>query len=95
MPAAIRPARIGLADRTTRTDGVGDADIVDMGYHYAQGLVQYRLTVTIRPDPNTGLIHGTVDPMTATVYPGFGSETVHLTATPDVGYKVKPVDGHR
>jgi hypothetical protein len=80
---------VGLADRTTRTDGVGDANIVDMGYHYAQGLVQYRVTVTIRPDPNTGEIHGTVDPMMATVYPGFGSVTVHLTATPDEGYKVK------
>jgi hypothetical protein len=80
---------INLADRTTRTDGVGDAGTVDMGYHYSQGLVQYRLTTSVRPDPNDGAIHGTVDPAVAIVYPGFGNDTVDLVATPEKGFKVK------
>jgi hypothetical protein len=81
--------RIALNTHTTRTDGVGDANTVDMGYHYRSGLVQYRLIVSVVPDPNTGAIHGTVDPNTATVYPGFGNDTVKLMAQPDKGYKVK------
>ncbi|MBW1872865.1 MAG: hypothetical protein JRJ19_12415, partial [Deltaproteobacteria bacterium] len=29
-------AEHGLADRTTRTDGIGDSDTVDMGFHFVQ-----------------------------------------------------------
>jgi len=80
---------IALDTYTTRTDGVPDANIVDMGYHYERGLTQYQLTVTVLEDPNDPGIHGYVDPNRAVVYEGFGSNVVTLTAHPDPGYKVK------
>jgi len=35
---------IALSNRTTRTDSVGDANIVDMGYHYVAGVTLFKLT---------------------------------------------------
>jgi hypothetical protein len=84
---------IALHTHTTRTDGVGDASIVDMGYHYRQGLVQYRVTVSVIEDPNDPGIRGYVDPNVAVVYRGFGGNIVTLTAVPDAGYKVRQWTG--
>ncbi|MHC4498678.1 MAG: InlB B-repeat-containing protein, partial [Planctomycetota bacterium] len=80
---------ISLDTHTTRTDGVYDVNMVDMGYHYTQGLIQYRLTVTVIEDPNDPGIHGYVDPNIAVAYKGFGDNVITLTAVPDAGYKVK------
>ena len=84
---------IGLDTYTTRTDGVNDVNIVDMGYHHTAGLITYRLTVTVLEDLNDHLIHGRVDPNRAMVYEGYGSNVVTLTAVPDIGYKVKKWTG--
>ncbi|UCG59514.1 MAG: right-handed parallel beta-helix repeat-containing protein [Phycisphaerales bacterium] len=82
--------RIALDDHSTRTDGVGDANTVDMGYHYREGLTQYELTVEVVGDPNDpNVIRGHVDPNFAIRYKGFGDNLVTLTAHPDPGYKVK------
>ncbi|MGD8499622.1 MAG: right-handed parallel beta-helix repeat-containing protein, partial [Phycisphaerales bacterium] len=84
---------IALHTYTTRTDGVRDASTVDMGYHYRQGLTQYRVTVSVIEDPNDPGIHGYVDPNVAVVYKGFGDNVVTLTAVPDSGYKVRQWTG--
>jgi len=83
---------VGLDQYTTRTDGVGDTGTVDMGYHYGEGLTQYRLTVSVVPDPN-GETHGYVDPNVAVVYEGYVDDLITLTAYPDEGYKVKEWTG--
>jgi predicted outer membrane repeat protein len=88
---------IALDTYTTRTDGVNDVNIVDMGYHYDQGLIGYHLTVSVVDangdvvDPNVG--HGYVLPDSAVVYEGFGSNVINLTAYPELGYKVKQWTG--
>ena len=53
-------ADIALADRTTRTDGVGDVNTVDMGYHYVEGVTLFSLTAEVLPSEVDGLPHGTV-----------------------------------
>jgi len=89
---------IGTHTYTTRTDGVNDVNIVDMGYHYSQGLTRYVLTVSVVDangvvvvDPN--LAHGYVEPNTAVVYEGYEDNVIELTAYPDVSYKVKKWTG--
>ncbi|MHC4497520.1 MAG: InlB B-repeat-containing protein, partial [Planctomycetota bacterium] len=67
--------------------------MVDMGYHYTQGLTQYRLTVSVIEDPNDPGIRGYVDPNVAVVYKGFGGNVVTLTAVPEAGYKVRKWTG--
>jgi hypothetical protein len=39
---------LGMDVYTTRIDGVNDANVVDLGYHYSQGAAQYQLSVTAR-----------------------------------------------
>ncbi|MFC1795258.1 nidogen-like domain-containing protein, partial [Planctomycetota bacterium] len=82
---------IGLGDYTTRTDGVNDVNIVDLGYHYNDGLLGYRLTAEVIEDPNdpNDPIHGSVDPNDKTIYVGFDNNVITVIATPDTGYKVK------
>ncbi|MHC4110516.1 MAG: right-handed parallel beta-helix repeat-containing protein [Planctomycetota bacterium] len=88
---------IGLDTYTTRTDGVNDVNIVDMGYHYSEGLAQYVLTVTVVDangdpcDPN--FAPGYVDPNMAIAYEGYTDNVIDLTAYPDIGYKVKQWTG--
>jgi parallel beta-helix repeat protein len=88
---------IGMHTYTTRTDGVNDVNIVDMGYHYREGLAQYVLTVTVVDangdpcDPN--FAPGYVDPNMAIVYEGYTNNVIDLTAYPDIGYKVKQWTG--
>jgi hypothetical protein len=75
-------AVLGLDTYTTRTDGVFDSGIVDMGYHYGDGLTRYYLNVTVLPDPCDGQIHGYVEPNSAIIYEG-DDNVVNLTAHPD------------
>jgi len=89
---------IGMHTYTTRTDGVNDVNIVDMGYHYSQGLTRYVLTVSVVDangvvvvEPN--LAHGYVEPNTAVVYEGYEDNVIELTAYPGVSYKVKKWTG--
>jgi hypothetical protein len=88
---------IGMDGYTTRVDGVNDVNIVDMGYHYSEGLTQYYLTVSVVDangmvvDPNLG--HGYVVPDSAVVYEGYGDNVVNLTAYADPNYRVKAWTG--
>jgi hypothetical protein len=89
---------VGMHMLTTRADGVYDINEVDMGYHYRTGFTWYHLQVTVLPDPCDGLIHGYVEPNSAVVYEGYGSNVITLTAYPDqndgnCGYKVKSWTG--
>jgi hypothetical protein len=85
--AADSPS-IALSDRTTRTDGQGDAGIVDMGYHYNQGVTLYTLTAQVLPAEVDGVVHGTVTPPFALVYEGSSNNVVRLEAFPEDGWKV-------
>ncbi|MHC4499632.1 MAG: right-handed parallel beta-helix repeat-containing protein, partial [Planctomycetota bacterium] len=72
---------IGMYTYTTRIDGKGDANRVDMGYHYPEGVPRYELTVIVldangQPaDPNSAL--GYVDPNHGWYYQG-----AEVTVTP-------------
>jgi hypothetical protein len=84
VDAGSAPAdSIGLDLRTTRTDGVFDRDLVDLGYHYAQGVPRYDLKVIVVPDPNDGEMHGTVEPAEGSFLAG--TELI-LKAQADPGY---------
>jgi len=74
---------IGLADMTTRIDGVFDSNSVDMGYHYGQAVPKYDLTVTVLADPNDGNVRGAVEPNEGSYLEG--TELV-LKSMPDEGY---------
>jgi len=68
-------ANIGMHTYTTRMDGVNDVNIVDMGYHYSEGLIWHLLTVSV-VDGN-----GTVDPNgEIKVYEGYSENPVSLMA---------------
>ena len=79
---------------TTRTDGVPDTGIIDMGAHYPAlpaGLVQLDITImdaNVPIDPNQA--HGRVEPGSGT-YRQY--EVVQLRAYPDPGYRVKAWSG--
>ncbi|MHC4597345.1 MAG: right-handed parallel beta-helix repeat-containing protein, partial [Planctomycetota bacterium] len=72
---------LGLDEYTTRSDGVGDVGVVDMGIHYAIREGQVQLTVRV-----IGGEHGTVRPLSGS----FDRFTVvKLWATVDPGYQVR------
>ena len=71
---------IALANRTTRTDGVADANTVDMGYHYAEGVTLFTLTAEALPSEVDGLIHGSVSPAFSVAYAGAADNVVRLVA---------------
>jgi len=79
---------------TTRTDGVADAGVVDIGAHYPAlpaNLVQLDVTVVdanVPVDPN--LASGYVEPGSG-VYRQY--EVVQLRAYPDAGYRIKAWTG--
>ncbi|MBP7051627.1 MAG: S8 family serine peptidase [Phycisphaerae bacterium] len=73
---------IGLADRTTRIDGVFDANRVDLGYHYAEAVPVYQLTVTVVAD-SSGQTHGAVQPGSGSYLEG---TELALKAVPETGY---------
>ncbi len=80
---SVTAESIGLDQRTTRTDGVFDESVVDLGYHYAQGVLRCKLDVIIVPDPNDGKTHGKVEPDKSWFLQG--TELI-LEAQPDPGY---------
>ena len=83
----------GMSTRTTRADGIGDADNVDMGYHYAQGVTLYTLNSQVLPDPTDGLVHGTVTPAFTVVYEGSADNVIRLEVKPEDGWKVNKWSG--
>ena len=84
---------VALADRTTRTDGVDDVGIVDMGYHYDIGVTLYTLTAEVVVEANDGEPHGTVTPTFALAYEGASDNVVRVEARPETGWKVKSWSG--
>ena len=87
---------IGLDSYTTRTDSIGDAGTVDIGYHYgdASGLREVQLTVTVVGG------HGTAEPTdpeplsyVSGIYTYYRGTAVILTATPEAGYRVASWSG--
>jgi len=80
-------ANLGLDSYTTDVCGVFDTDIVDMGYHYSYS----DFTVPLF-HVDTGVIggHGSIAPADGN-YP-IGT-ILELTATPDMGYRVKKWTG--
>jgi hypothetical protein len=77
---------------TTRTDGIFDANIVDMGYHYRHKTTTYTLTAVVIDWDGTGK-NGTVEPNSATILYGYENNVITLNAIPDTGYRVKQWTG--
>ena len=69
----------GMDQHTTRTDKVGDADTVDMGFHYV-GEGRYQLVIQVIGG------NGTVEPMGGN-YHEF--QVIPLLAIPDPDYRVR------
>jgi len=98
---------IGLHTYTTRTDGINDVNIVDMGYHYSEAITQYHLTISVvdvngTPIVDPGLIYGSVAPSeprpvdynsVTSTYAFYANTQVTLTADPCEGYRVKAWSG--
>ena len=79
---------------TTRTDGVGDVNILDLGYHYPiESLSELTVAVVdvegdVLTDPN--LIHGYVDPNSGLYTDG---AVIQLIAHPDPNWRVAEWSG--
>ena len=79
-------ANLHLDTYTTRTDGVNDVNIVDLGYHYTEGLPRYELQIDINTSPTgTGALE---EPWLPGTYNLFINEIVRLHAIPDANSKV-------
>ncbi len=76
-------ANLGLDTYTTRVDGVNDVNIVDLGYHYTEGLLSYELQVDV--NSGTGIIEGWG--AGGTRYP-YANTIVKLHALPGPDYRV-------
>ena len=72
---------LSLALRTTRTDGIDDSGVVDLGFHYVDhtGLPKYTLTTEVVGG------RGTVGPTLGQYYAG---TAVPVVATPDSGWRI-------
>ncbi|MHC4433633.1 MAG: nidogen-like domain-containing protein, partial [Planctomycetota bacterium] len=79
-------ADVGMNVYSTRTDGVNDVGVVDLGCHYRGGPSDYELTVTVLEDANNPGPHGVVEPNHGWYYEG---AELTLRARPDEGYYVK------
>ena len=83
-----------LGTYTTRTDGVPDTGVIDMGVHYPAlpaRLVQLNITIVEANEPvDANMAHGRVEPGSGT-YRQY--EVVQLAAYPDSGYRVKSWSG--
>ena len=93
-------AALMLDTYTTRIDGVYDAGIVDMGFHYSYAVSKYDITVKIISDANDPGIHGKItvdpnnlisyDPTTATyIYRFYAGMIPAFTAVPNTDYFIK------
>jgi hypothetical protein len=74
-------ADTALADRTTRTDGVTDTGIVDLGYHFPDHTKLPQCTLTAEVIGG----HGSVEPTSGTFYAG---TAVAIKANPESGWRV-------
>jgi len=97
----------GLDVYTTRTDGIGDDNEVDLGYHYEHGIAWYLLTINVvdangDPIPDPNLVYGTVAPSEPrpisyiwflNTYVFYADTQVTLVADPCDGYRVKAWSG--
>jgi hypothetical protein len=71
----------GLDELTTRTDGLPDTGVVDLGFHFTEhtSLRKYKLTVEVVGG------HGAVDPTSGEFFAG---TVVPLEADPEAGWRV-------
>ena len=93
--ADVNDPNVALVGTTTSTDGTPDVGRVDLGYHYTKGLTSYRLTVSVVPDPNDGLPHGSVQPTYAVVYEGASHQRGDPAGPSRWGLQGQEVDWHR
>jgi hypothetical protein len=70
-----------LADRTTRTDGVTDTGVVDLGYHFPDHTKLPQCTLTAEVIGG----HGTIEPTSGTFYTG---TAVGIKAHPESGWRI-------
>ncbi|UCF42359.1 MAG: hypothetical protein JSV99_07055 [Planctomycetota bacterium] len=84
---------LGLDDFTTRTDGVGDANEVDLGYHYPRFIDAPIFSLRLTVFGGEGTLEATspepigYDPVCC-VYWYYAGTTVILTATPEAGWRL-------
>jgi len=78
-------SNLGLNDVTTRTDGVYDIGVVDIGYHHPDPPASlYELSASVSGD------NGSVSPESGSYV---ADSVIDLTATPSDGYRVKQWSG--
>ena len=75
---------LGLDDRTTRTDNFKDEGLVDMGYHYVQGLKRYTLHLEV----NIAEANGITEPAAPGDYNYYDGEIATIEATPGENSRV-------
>ncbi|MGB8227338.1 MAG: S8 family serine peptidase, partial [Sedimentisphaerales bacterium] len=73
-------ANLGLSNYTTRTDGVKDSGIVDLGYHYYSGVPSYTLQVAVDCNDANGTIESPYIP--GHTYNLYAGAAVRLHAIP-------------
>ena len=75
-------AILGMATMTTRIDGVNDTDLVDLGYHYADGPTRYELITDANGNGDFK------SPWQAGAHIAYENMLVELEAVPDVNHRV-------
>ena len=79
-------ASLGLNTYTTRIDGEKDAGIVDLGYHYSEGLPSYGLRIDADCNDANGTIEAPYIP--GHTYYFYAGAAVRLHAIPDANARV-------
>ncbi|MCX5634073.1 MAG: S8 family serine peptidase, partial [Phycisphaerae bacterium] len=79
-------ANLNLNNYTTRTDGVKDSGIVDLGYHYDSGVPSYTLRVETDCNDANGTIEAPYIP--GHTYNLYAGAAVRFHAIPDVNTRV-------
>ena len=95
---SVLAASVGLDASTTRTDNVGDAGVVDLGYHYATLISTslFRLTVSVTGGMGTVEVTSPAPVLYDAVsdaYWYYGGTVVTVTATPAAGWRVEAWGG--
>lgn len=95
---SVLASSVGLDVFTTRTDNVGDAGVVDLGYHYNTLITTTLFRLTVSVSGGMGTIEVTspapvlYDPNTDT-YWYYGGTVVTVTATPNAGWRIESWGG--
>jgi predicted outer membrane repeat protein len=95
---SVPAASVGLDVLTTRTDNVGDAGVVDLGYHYSTLISASVFRLTVSATGGLGTVEVTspapvvYDPA-ADAYWYYGGTVVTVTATPAAGWRVEAWGG--